>query len=481
MKPFPLAKAMILITIVLIGVAGLYPLPHSMEACHGQPIDGQSALAQSSRHFAKQLLGKQLYFDTSLSTPKGMACATCHDPKAGFSYPNSHVNQTLGPVPGIIPTRFGFRIPPTVAYAAFIPVGPPHYDADVSAYVGGQFWDGRAADLKTQATMPFQNPNEMNNLLHNVAEPRLVVASVKRGPSARLFQLVYGADVFDNSTTAFADVADAIAAFEKSAEVSPFASKYDLWLKGKATLNADELDGLRLATGSWTGRPGGPAYYKIINGQTVYKNALCVLCHGIPSDPKSGPDLWTNTCYANIGVPRNANNPYYNLTNPSLDPLGYNPLGSSFVDLGLGDFLYPQIGLPSGNMGAGSDGQGDYLQINGTFKAPTLRNVAKMPYRGFVKAFMHNGVFKSLKQVVHFYNTRNLTTFPEEVIDFTQADPYAGLIGTPLWPIPEYPSPDTLQNPSGLPGSPAGQVGNLGLTDQEENHIVAFLATLSDP
>ena len=69
---------------------------------------------------------------------------------------------------------------------------------------------------------------------------------------------------------------------------------------------------------------------------------------------------------------------------------------------------------------------------------------------------------------------------PGEVIDFTQANPYANLQGTPLWPEPEYPSAVTLQNPSGAPGSSSAQVGNLGLTDEEEDDIVAFLKTLSD-
>jgi cytochrome c peroxidase len=431
----------------------------------------QTADAQGTVQYLKELLGRDLFFDTTLSTPAGMACASCHDPSAGFSYPNSRINQTLGPVPGVIPTRFGFRKPPTAAYAAFLPQGPPHYDDDVSAYVGGMFWDGRATDAAAQATQPFQNPNEMNNVFHNGGDPDLVVASVQRGRSGGLLQVVYGRNVFANTARAFADIADAIAAYEKSPAVSPFSSKYDNWLKGKVRFTPAELDGLRLVTGSWTGRPGGPAYHKF---------AQCVLCHGIPANPKSGPDLWTNTCYANIGVPRNPNNPYYQLTDPASDPLGYNPLGSSFVDLGLGDYLYPELGLPSGNIGPGSNGQGDYLQIDGTFKAPTLRNVAKAPSARFVKCYMHNGVFKSLKEVVHFYNTRNLTTVPGEVIDFTQPAPYEGLKGRPLWPTPEYPSLVTLQNPSGLPGSSVAQVGNLGLTDQEENDIVAFLQTLSD-
>jgi cytochrome c peroxidase len=38
----------------------------------------------------------------------------------------------------------------------------------------------------------------------------------------------------------------------------------------------------------------------------------------------------------------------------------------------------------------------------------TLRNVDMRPCPTFVKAHMHNGYLKSLKEVVHFYNTRDV-------------------------------------------------------------------------
>ncbi|MCB9899272.1 MAG: hypothetical protein H6825_14805, partial [Planctomycetes bacterium] len=113
-------------------------------------------------------------------------------------------------------------------------------------------------------------------------------------------------------------------------------------------------------------------------------------------------------------------------------------------------------------------------------KVPTLRNVDKRPGPGFVKAYMHDGAFKSLEEVVHFYNTRNLTTVEGELIDFTRDDPYEGLQGRPLWPPPEVISPTSLINPAGVPGAEGGEVGNLQLTADEEAHIVAFLRTLSD-
>ena len=129
-------------------------------------------------------------------------------------------------------------------------------------------------------------------------------------------------------------------------------------------------------------------------------------------------------------------------------------------------------------------------QFQGLFKAPTTRNVDRRPHPKFVKAYMHNGVFTSLELVVHFYNTRNLTTQPGEVIDFTKPNPYGGLVGTPLWPKPEV--PENLQNAAGLTPAQAaalgnavttatnGQVGNLQLTPQEEADLVKFLKILSD-
>jgi cytochrome c peroxidase len=432
------------------------------------PFRGNGNSSQS----LKVQLGELLFNETNLSTPAGQSCASCHSQTAGFTYPESNDNLKKGIAEGAISKRFGFRAVPTMAYSSFIAAGPPQYDPSLTAYVGGLFWDGRATDLANQATFPFQNPNEMNDLVHNMGSPALVVQLLQQTPEAKLFTEVFGWDIFSQPTSVvFNDLTVAIAAYEQSDEVSPFTSKYDAYVAGRAQFTDAELDGLRLVTGSWSGRPGGPPYKKM---------AQCVLCHGIPDDPSQGPDLWTNTCYANVGVPRNPDNPYYTETNSNKDPAGYNPLGYDFVDIGLGDYLYPQMGLPSGNMGPGSNGQGDFLAINGAFKAPTLRNVDRRPRPSFVKAYFHNGVFKDLKTVVHFYNTRNLTTKPGEVIDFTQDNPYANLEGTPLFAEPEFPSPVTLQNPQGAPGSSSAQVGNLGLTDKEEDHIVAFLKTLSD-
>src|SRR5262249_16283401 len=197
----------------------------------------------------------------------------------------------------------------------------------------------------------------------------------------------YGAAAFDRPTHAvFADIVMAIAAYERSPEVSPFSSKYDAFVAGTATLTPEEWDGLRLMTGTWNGKTIGRPYPK---------NAQCIMCHGVEDDPANGPTLWTFFCYANIGVPKNPNNPFYDQTDEQTNPARQNRLGRDYVDFGLGGILYPANHLPPGNRGVGSNGAGDFLAVNGTFKAPTLRNVDKRPYPGFVKPYMHNGAFKS--------------------------------------------------------------------------------------
>jgi cytochrome c peroxidase len=417
-------------------------------------------------------VGQALFFDPTLSTPPGMSCSTCHSPQAGFAYPISGINQALGPVPGAFPGRFGNRKPPQISYVALLPKGPPTFNPLAQTYQGGFFFDGRANDLVSQAAGPFQNPNEMNDLVNNIGSPALVVQKVSCGPSAGIFKQVYGAAVFTQPTSqVFLQVCSAIAAFEASPAMSPFSSQYDAYLAGKTTLSASAMHGLQLFTGTTNGRPGGPAYAK---------NANCSVCHALSSNLATGPDLFSVSTFHNLGVPRNPSNPFYGQTNAFADPVGVNALGSAYIDYGLGANFYTARGLPAGNVGAGSNGKGDFLNVNGMFKTPTLRNVDYRPGPGFVKDYDHNGVFKSLKQVVHFYNTRNLTTFPGEVIDFTRPNPYAGLKGTPLWPAPEYPNPATLVNPTGSQGAFTSFLGNLGLADQDENDIVAFLQTLTD-
>jgi hypothetical protein len=110
------------------------------------------------------------------------------------------------------------------------------------------------------------------------------------------------------------------------------------------------------------------------------KNAGCVACHNNkgPGSPGDEPDqLYTDHAYHHLGLP-----PNYQIEN--FDP--------NNGDSGLSDHA----------IGADFPDMGDFV---GHYKTPTLRNVDKRKNKKFIKAYMHNGYFKNLEDVVHFYNT----------------------------------------------------------------------------
>ena len=474
-----------LIAVALLGLvaalAGMAVLPQ--ESAYAQIVGGPLPPVPTPPNITPlepiEQLGKDMLYDDTMSDPVGYACATCHAPTTGFtSGLESIVNLRGGPQPGVVPGRFGPRKPQSYGYAAFSPEGP-YYDTQNAVYIGGNFWDGRAYDTSVQAQGPPINPDEMANTPAGTAPnqyPPLLVQKLMHRPYTPLIKKIYGKDVFTKYTPRqiFEIWGEAIAAFEASGEVCQFSSKYDASKDGTPaqnlyTLSASEENGRQLYFGK----------------------AQCFACHSSLSLPgvqveTQGKDTFTMYCFANIGVPKNPGNPYYEETDPVSNPTGYNPLGRNFVDYGLG-----------GNAVGGLDGTkffnntpGDIPQFRGLFQTPTTRNVDVRPDPTFVKAYMHNGVLKSLEQVVHFYNTRNLTTQPGEVINFTQPNPYANLVGAPLWPMPEV--IDNLQNAAGYTPAQAaaagttgvtatnGQVGHLGLTASEEADLVNFLKILSD-
>jgi cytochrome c peroxidase len=351
-----------------------------------------------------QALGKAIFFDTDLSTPTGMACAACHGPEVGFTGPVSETNSGTVVYPGAIPTRFGNRKPPSAAYGGESPVLHLEKQGKDMLFVGGMFWDGRATGwelgdpLAEQARGPFLNPVEQNN-----ASKDVVVQKIHQSSYTSLFEQVYGPGVWNDVEDAYNKAAKAISAYEQSSEVNPFTSKYDYSLKGQAKLTQEERKGFSLFMGK----------------------AGCNGCH-----PAAGPKaLFTDFTYDNLGIPKNPDNPFYTM------PPEINPAGTNWIDLGLGGFLQQTE-------------YSTYASDNiGRQKVPTLRNVDKRPDPGFVKAYGHNGFFKSLKEIVHFYNTRDVEA----------------------WPPPEVPA--TVNT---------AELGDLGLTSEEEDAIVAFLGTLSD-
>jgi len=353
-------------------------------------------------------LGKELFFD-KISSPDNMSCADCHGPTVGFTGPNAGTNMLTAVYRGAVPTRFGNRKPPSAAYATFSPIFD--YDPFENLFFGGNFWDGRATGehlgnpAADQALGPFLNPVEMNN-----ASKEDVLMQIANSKYADLWEEVWGGPI-DISTptlveTNYNQVGLSIAAYEASPEVNAFTSKYDYYLQGIVELTDQEAWGLELFNDEEKGN--------------------CAACH--PSDGENGtPPLFTDFTFDNLGTPKNPYNPFYDV-----DP--------GFIDPGLGGFLENH---PNPVWAAKAP------ENMGKHKVPTLRNVAKAPGNGFPKAYMHNGAFKSLEEVVHFYNTRDV---PAE-----------------NWPPAEV--PDNVNT---------DELGNLGLEADEEAAIVAFMKTLSD-
>jgi cytochrome c peroxidase len=414
-----------------------------------------------------ELLGKLMLYDKDLSVNRNEACAFCHTPETGFTGPVSELNRTTAAYPGSVRTRFSNRKPQTHAYAPLSPV--LHYNPGQGDLVGGNFWDMRATGRRLgnpaaeQAEGPPTNPVEMG--LPDIA---CAVYRASQRPYRGLFEGVWGPQAFAISWpndvekvcdrpgpptaaeplpvhlspidrgrvgTTFDQMAQSIAGYEASAEVTSFTSKFDAVRANKAQFTAQEQQG-----------------YDLFRGQ-----ARCNECH---RDGGPGEDpLFTDFTASNIGTPANPRLPYYEENRP--DALGYvaNPLGSSFVDGGVGTFL------SNGHLlSQPSAVDARWLKLapdnQARIQVPTLRNVDKRPYPAFVKAYGHNGYFTSLKQIVHFYNTRDV---------LPRCQPHDPGEGTTCWPAPE-----STQNIN------TSKVGRLGLSEAEEDAIVSFMQTLTD-
>lgn len=362
------------------------------------------------------MLGRMIFCDTNLSQPPGQSCASCHSPETGFTGPTSAVNATTVVYEGAVKGRFGNRKPSSAAYATASP--ELHYDTEAGLFVGGLFWDGRATGWRLhspaaeQALGPFLNPAEQ--AMTSAAE---VVRRICSSMYGQMFRKAFGMsacalDTEARISAAYDAVGRAVAAFEASPMVNRYSAKYDRFLRGETSLTSLERKGLALFKGK----------------------ANCASCH--PADPgeDGSPPLFTDNTFDNVGLPRNAQ----------------NPAGSEWVDLGLGGFL---VTVPE---------YASLAQANvGKHRVPTLRNVDKRPSAEFVKAYGHNGAFKSLKQIVHFYNTRDVLPRCE-----VARNPKPGQT---CWPAPEI-----AQNLN------TGELGNLRLTEHDEDALIAFLKTLSD-
>jgi cytochrome c peroxidase len=339
-------------------------------------------------------LGKELFFD-KISSPDSMSCAECHAPSVGFTGPIPGINKRGAVYRGAVPQRFGNRKPPSAAYATLSPIF--HYDDAEGLFVGGNFWDGRATGeilgnpAADQALGPFLNPVEQNN-----PSKQAVLEQIASAKYAGLWESVWNEPISwgtpEEIELNYNRIGLAIEAYEASPEVNQFSSKYDYYLEGMVDLSEEEARGLELFNGK----------------------GMCSACH--PSEPSEDVEqpLFTDFTFDNLGVPKNPQNPFYDMDEVYLDDgTPINPEGADWIDPGLGGFLETRpewAEMAEENMGK--------------HKVPTLRNVAKANGNNFPKAYMHNGVFKTLEEVVHFYNTRDVESSwpPAEVAENVNTD-----------------------------------------------------------
>jgi cytochrome c peroxidase len=297
---------------------------------------------------ARVALGRQVFFDTRLSEPAGTSCASCHDPQQGFAGNHgSRIGVALGSRPDLV----GKRNVPSALYAAYIPPLFFYQDDDAPAPTpfGGLFTDGRVDTVAELVRHPMLDPLEM----HNRSEAD-IARKLRTAPYADGFKRAFGPDVFATTASSLAALGAAMGAFLQSREMSPFSSRYDAWVQGRAQLTPLELRGLKLFKDPDRGN--------------------CASCHKF-NETSSNParSLFTDFGYDAVAVPRNRAIP------ANRDPRHFDE------------------GLCATGRAKGWPDSGQWC---GYFRTPSLRNVAAR------ERYMHNGVFSNLRDVVAFYATR---------------------------------------------------------------------------
>jgi cytochrome c peroxidase len=458
---------------------------------------GNPPTLRGSGYQAVDVLGKLMNFDSNISPLRNEACGFCHMPYAGFSGPIPSVNLTMVAYPGTFHFRAGKRTAQRYTYSPDFPV--LEYNTAQGVFFGGNFWDARSTGYKLQsadaeqAQHPPVDTQEMG-----FPDTACIAFRLSKAVYRPLFELVWGMDFdirwpgdtekicatpggaasFGGSTTPirlslkdrtkanniYDHWGQSISKYERSNRLSPFTSKFDAFLKGTYTLTADEMAG-----------------YNLFKGK-----ANCNSCHLDGRSTALTPDqtdtgaasstrpLFTCFGYANLGLPLNPRVALFYQTTPDRFGFTPNPYGFGYRDLGLGTFLrsaanpnsqWVQFAQPSDGQMQTSTARDVAMtppQCPTTEAGQVDANGSAIPY--FQKEFFHNGYIKSLKQLVHFYNTRDVFAFK-----VTSGHCPAGKTEkVDCWPMPEVPNNIDMT------------FGNLGLTDQQENQIVTFLQALSD-
>src|SRR6266481_2644263 len=457
-------------------------------------LTGQPPTLEGTGYQAVQTLGKLMNFDEHMSPFENRACGFCHMPYTGFSGPIPSVNLTMIAYPGSFQFRAGKRTAQRYTYSPRYPVLQLY--PDQALLFGGNFWDGRSTGYLLQSgdAEQAQHP-PVDTQEHALPDTACIAFRLESAVYKSFFEKIWGdildirfpgntedicetpggAKVFGTDVTpirlspedrakansVYDHWGQSISFFEDSPQVSPFTSKVDANINGLYTYTPDELAGAILFAGK------GNCNSCHIDGQRTLLT---------PGQTDTGTyavnarPLFTCFGYSNLGLPLNPRDAFFYQTTPDFFGFTANPLGFGYRDLGLGTFL-------RSGFGAAPNPNADWIplapSVDGQFQVSSARNVAMVPPGCtteapgpvFQKGFFHNGYIKSLKQLVHFYNTRDL--FAEDVTSGHCSD-----IGktekVDCWPVPE--TPQNLDCTT----------GNLGLTDQEENQIVAFLQTLND-
>lgn len=360
-------------------------------------------------------LGRLAFFDPSLSASGTLSCASCHSPQRAYGPPSDRAVM-LG---GASMSREGVRAVPSLMYLERQPnfgIGTedPENDADGAGATpappdavpqGGLFWDGRANTLQDQALGPLLNPLEMDG-----GSIERVAAKLRRASYAPRIAQLFGADAVRDAPRLVSEVLFAIGRYQfEDPSFHPYTSKFDRWLEGKASFSPAEARG-----------------FVLFNDP---KGANCAACHLDRPTADGLPPLLTDHEFEALAVPRNAKL-----------AANRNP---AYFDLGVCGPVRTDMRDP---------------RYCGMFLTPTLRNAATR------NAFFHNGVYRTLAQVLDFYDYR--TTRPARVYPHGRIDDlpqrYAANVDVTDAPFDRTPRD----------GPP--------LTPQQERDVIAFLRTLTD-
>jgi cytochrome c peroxidase len=469
---------------------------------------GQPPTLFPSGYDAVRILGGLLNYDETMSPFENIACASCHMPYTGFSGPIPSVNLTMIAYPGTYRYRAGKRTAQRYTYSPRFPVfhlnGNKNTGANIGGtFTGGNFWDARSTGYllqspdAEQAQHPPVDSQEMGN-----PDTACIAWKISQAAYRPLFELVWGVDFDINwpsnvsqicatpegafptatpiplsavdrtkATNIYNHWGQSISFLESSNDISPFTSKVDANLAGAYTYNAQEIAAVALFSGK------GNCNSCHLDGQRTQLTGGTQTGNIADTQP-----LFTCFGYANLGLPLNPRDSIFYQSRP--DGFGFTPNsdGMRFRDLGVGTFFR------SGPGSAPNPNATNWLSFapfeDGKMQTSTIRDVAMTPPQCptteagqfdangkpipyFQKEFFHNGYIKSLKQLVHFYNTRDAFPLPGGPVTSGHCPP-GTVEKVNCWPMPE------VQNNIDM------TVGNLQLTDAEENLVVLALTLATD-